>query len=156
MKRILIDEARCGITKGGFACGPVPGSVVASVKYTYDNETEYLICEEFDGFPDFFLSKKDFFDDIMEDELSDKVTEMMDKTRIINLGEIELGEYDETFKSIESNPDSIYIPLVRYLITLVRCKKEETDNIINMAKNKYADELVIPVSDVESEYYESL
>ena len=30
---ILIEEIKCGITEGGFACGPVDGNVVVSMKF---------------------------------------------------------------------------------------------------------------------------
>ena len=46
------------------------------------------------------------------------------------------------------------IPLIRYIIALVRCDMSEVGSIIAMAEGKYADELDIPVSDVEEEYTE--
>ena len=34
MKRYLIEDAKCGLTEGGMACGPVSGNAVVSVKYS--------------------------------------------------------------------------------------------------------------------------
>ena len=33
MKRYFIEDAQCGITEGGMACGPVGGNVVATVRF---------------------------------------------------------------------------------------------------------------------------
>ena len=62
------------------------------------------------------------------------------------------GDYSTTFESIADDPKNPAIPLVRYLITLVRCDMDDVENLIQMASGKYADQLDIPVSDVEEEF----
>ena len=63
-------------------------------------------------------------------------------------------DYYGVFSSIADDPNNPAAPLIRYLITLVRCRMEETEEIIMLGKNRYADELSIPVSDVETDYME--
>ena len=55
MKRYVIENASCGITEGGVACGPVFGSVVATIKIKND-KTQYLSLVEVQGFPNFYLT----------------------------------------------------------------------------------------------------
>ena len=45
-------------------------------------------------------------------------------------------------------------PLVRYLITLVRCETGDVEKLIASAKGRYVDELDIPASDVEEVFFE--
>ena len=40
MEKYLIEEAKCGITDGGMACGPVAGTVVAEVKFKKGRKTK--------------------------------------------------------------------------------------------------------------------
>ena len=70
---------------------------------------------------------------------------------------IEFGDgYDETFESIANGADDPAVPLIRYLVALLRCELDEVNGLIEMAKNRYADELDIPMSDVEEEWLEDL
>ena len=39
---------------------------------------------------------------------------------------------------------------------MIRCELDEVNGLIEMAKNRYADELDIPMSDVEEEWLEDL
>ena len=64
MKRYLIENAKCGITDGGIACGPVSGSVIATVKFKEGEKSQYFSLAEVSGFPNFFLTDKDVFDDL--------------------------------------------------------------------------------------------
>ena len=153
MKKFFIEEAKCELTKGGIACGPVDPNVVTSVKYKSGDETKWISLVEVMGIPNFLLADKDIYDGLVKEDDSDK--EFWEYTQLINIGEfngIELGEYSDIFYSISEDPENPAIPLIRYMIALTRCPMEEVAGLIAMAKGKYADELDIPISDEEEDF----
>lgn len=158
MKRYLIENAKCGITDGGIACGPVSGSVIATVKFKEGEKSQYFSLAEVSGFPNFFLTDKDVFDDLIKEDFSDKEFESyMNASYISDFDGLELGgEYEDVCSSIHETPENPAVPLLRYIIALVRCPMEDVDGLIQMAAGKYADELEIPISDIEEDYMEDL
>lgn len=156
MKRYFIETAKCGITAGGMACGPVPGHVVTTIKFNAGGESKWLSLVEVEGIPNVFLTDKDIYEDLMKDDYNDVAfTEYLNEHAIDEFDGIPFDDdYYGVFDSIADNPDNPAAPLIRYLIALVRCKMEETDGIIKLGENRYADELTIPVSDVENDYME--
>ena len=155
MKRYFIEEAKCGLTAGGFACGPVPSNIVVTVKFRENDETQWLSSVEVGGIPNYYLADKDFHEDLVKEDFNDEeFTKYLDEHYISEFNGISLGEYPDTFCSFTDDPDNPAIPLVRYLITLVRCPMENVDALITMARGEYADELDLPASDVEAEFTE--
>ena len=154
MKRYFIETAKCGITEGGMACGPVPGNVVVTVQFKEGSTVQWLSLVEFDGIPNVYLSDKDIYEDLVAEDLDDeKFTEYMNENFIQEFNGIKFDDdYSTTFESIADDPKNPAIPLVRYLIALVRCDMDDVENLIQMASGKYADQLDIPVSDVEEEF----
>ena len=76
---------------------------------------------------------------------------------MINIGEfngIELGEYGDIFASFADDPENPAIPLIRYMIALTRCPLDQVEDLLNMARGKYVNELDIPASDVEEDFEE--
>ncbi len=157
MKRYFIVDAKCGVTEGGMACGPVGGNVIVTVKYNDGDKTYWLSNAEVMGIPNFYLTDKDVFDDLMEENFEDEVfTEYMQECFVGDFEDLFLGEYADVFSSIADDPENPAVPLVRYVVTLTRCSMDEVDGRIEMAKGKYADELDIPVSDVEKDFEDEL
>ncbi len=155
MAKYLIEEAKCGITDGGVACGPVEGTVVAEVKFKKGRKTMWLCLSETEGIPEFTLADRDIYDDLMKEDVDDGFVDYLEEHRAYDMDGLELGEdYEELFANISDSPDAPVIPLIRYIIALVRCDMSEVGSIIAMAQGRYADELDIPVSDVEEEYTE--
>ena len=92
---------------------------------------------------------------IRQDDDERKIYEYLDEHCIGDLNGIVFGEgYRDIFESIEDDSQNPAVPLIKYIITLVRCDMEDTEGLLAMAKGKYADELDIPMSDVEEEYLE--
>ena len=150
MKRYLIEEAKCGISNGGMACGPVPGSVVASVKVNDGSKVQWLTMSETDGILNVSLSENDIYDKLIEEKFDDDFLTFMEEHFIDDYEGIELGsDYSDILGSISDDPDNPAVPVLRYLIALIRCEMNDVDRLINMAVGHYADELDIPVSDVE-------
>lgn len=155
MKRFFIEEVKCGVSEGGMACGPMSGSVVATVKYRdNENESKWIYLVEVDGITNYFLVDEDFFDKLIEED--DKTIEMMNDGAIREFNGISLGDGDYDFDSLRENKDNPAVPLIRYIIGLVRCETEEIDGLVAIAKGKYIDEVEIPISDLEEEYLEDI
>ncbi len=154
MKRYLIEDTKCGVTAGGMACGPVPGDVVVTIKYNDGTESGWLNIVEVLGIPNYFLTEKDIYDDLMENDFDDEFTDYLEEHSISSFNGLDVGENSDVFCSISENPDNLAIPLIRYAIALVRCSMEELEELIEMGRGKYADELDVPASDLEEEYKE--
>ena len=156
MKRYFIEEAKCGVTEGGMACGPVPGNVVAAVRFREGEKSQWISLMEIDGsFPAVYLSDQDMYDDLLRDDVEDEeFFEHLEEQRIEDFEGITFGEdYSDIFMSMEDDPENPAIPLIRYLIALVRCGWDEVEAITRMA-GRYADEMDIPMSDAEEDYRE--
>ena len=156
MKRYLIEDAKCGISDGGIACGPVPGHVVTSVKFSDGEESRWLNLAEVDGMPNVYLTEEEVYEAMIKDDPEDEtLTERLEEDYIEGLDGIAFGmDYSETFASIEEEPDSPAVPLIKYMIALTRCEMGDVQSLLKLGIGRYADELEIPVSDVEEEYLE--
>ena len=156
MKRFFIEDVKCGITEGGFACGPVGGNVVVTIQFKEEGKTQWLSLVEVDGIPNVFLFDKDVHDELVKEDFdNEQFTKYMGDHSIHEFNGIELnGDYRDAFGCIDKDPDNPAVPVVRYLITLVRCDMDDVEELISMAIGKYADELDIPESDVEEDYYD--
>ncbi len=65
---------------------------------------------------------------------------------------LSLGEYEDVLDSIKDDLQNPAVPVIRYLISLVRCAENEEEKLLSMAIGKYADELEIPANDIEEDY----
>ena len=156
MKRYFIEDAKCGITEGGMACGPIGGNVVVTVQFKDEEKTQWLSLVEVQGIPNCFLFDKDVHDELVKEDFDDEeFTNYMNEHEINEFNGIEFnGDYSDAFNCFEEDPENPAIPLVKYLITLVRCDMDDVEGLISMARGRYADELDIPASDLEEEYFE--
>ena len=154
MKRYMIEEAKAGITNGGMACGPIFGFAVASVKYTDGEESKWLSMVEVEGIPNFNITDKDVYDILVEeDDNNEEFMELVNNPAGPSDG-FDFGtDYYEFFEHIASVPDDPMNPVVKFLITLVRCSLGEEESIIKPAIGKYADELTFPEFEEEDEEY---
>ena len=150
MKRYYIEEAKCGLTEGGFACGPVSGHVVVTVRFNDGGGSRWVTAVEVDGIPNFFLLDRDVHDKAVRED--DETLEWMYPRFTRDFNGLETGDYFDMFRSIADDPENPAVPLLRYIIVLLRCPMDDVDGLIGMAAGKYADELGIPVSDVEEDF----
>ena len=154
MKRYFIEEAKCGVTKGGMACGPDLADVVAAVKFNTGADPQWISLVEVEGgIPCAYLSDKDIYEDLQKDVMEDEeFIEYLQGYSINDFNGITLnGDYFGTFMIIDEDPENPAVPLVRYLIALVRCGWEDLEELIGMA-GQYADEMDIPMSDEEEDF----
>ncbi len=153
MKKFLIEEVKCGVSEGGIACGPVSGSVVVTIRFNDGSRSRWFSISEFEGFPNYYLADEDPHDLLVEEDFDDeRFTTFHEEHRIDDFNGLELGdEYRDLFEAIAEDPENPAIPLIRFAVAMVRCSMDEEEDLIKMAVGKYADELDIPVSDVEDE-----
>lgn len=153
MKRYFVEDAKCEVVGAGMAASVVIGAV----KYKCEDETGWLYLEEAQGFPMFYQTEEDIFEDLLKDNIDQEEFESYREDSIDELDGIELTDsYEEIFENIHTNMDSPAVPLLRYIITLVRCDMEDLKPIIALGKGNFIDEVEIPRSDEEEDFYEEL
>ena len=154
MKRYYIEDVRCDVVGAGMdAC-----VVIGGVKYRSSDENgdkeRWLYLEEIEGtFTEFYETEEDIFDDLCRDNIPQEEFEACrENNRIGEIDGIELPtEYEELFENFREHEDSPALPLLRYLILVVRCDMEELAPTIAMGRGRYIDEVQVPKSDLEEE-----
>ena len=149
MKRYRILDAKCGISEGGVACGPVEGNVVATVKYSDGVITKWLTNVEVTGIPNFYISEEDYFEKFIVDDESDEEFNSFLNENVTSFEGIELGDYDDIVDIVNEcveNPASI---LLKYVIALTRCDIDEIEELMHKAVGHYVDEIYSPGDDEE-------
>ncbi len=152
MKRFLIEDAKCGISNGGMV-----SDVVACVRFNDGDVAKWLYyIDTGAGIPMVCETYDDIYDKLIENNGDDEeFYKYVDNHTVSEFNGLEIGDEGELiFDSIYSDPKNPAAPLLKYIVTLCRCGSENTDGLINMAINKYVDELEIPASDIEQEYLE--
>ena len=149
-KKYFIEDAKCGVTEGGIACGPVPGDVVATVKYTADGETNWFTNIEYDGIASFYLTKEDIFDKAMKDDSDDKeFWDFMNDSSIEEFEGISLGDYPYVVDGLNENLNNNASALIKYLIILTKCSNEDIEKVIADGKGRYAEDLFPENEEIE-------
>ena len=154
MNRYFIENVRCDISGFGISCGRIVGHPVVTVKFRDAEKTQWLSLVEVEGIPNAFLLDKDLHDFIVKEDFeNDELWEYLNENEIGEFNGIALGgDYSYTFKSIAADPDNPAVPLLRYIIAVIRCNVLDVDELIHMATGKFADALEIPISDMEADY----
>ena len=148
MKRFLIEDAKCGVANAS----PMMGIVATSVKFNDGESSKWFNLAEVDGIPCFYLTEKDVYDVLIENDFDDEMQEFFDKSSILEFEGITLGEYGDIFDSIYENPDNPAVPFLRYVFALTRCDLKDVDKLVKKAVGKHVDEIKVPISDVEDDY----
>ncbi len=157
MKRYFIEEAKCGVTEGGMACGPVSGNVVVTVKFKEGSKVQWISLVEVDGIANVYLADKDIHESLIAEDIDDEeFTQYMEDHYISEFDGLDVGaEYGDWLDSIEEDPENPAVQLIRLLLALAWCKPGRPEaELIEMAKGRYADELDIPESAVEDVFNE--
>ena len=154
-KRFFIEDVKCGVTKGGIACGPVSGNAVTSIKYLDGEHSKWINLVDVSGSLNTFLTDIDIYDKLIEENFEDQeFTEFMHKTFISEFEGIKLEDFYNVYGYMKEHPDNPANPLLRYLFAVTLCGWDDLDRLIVMGKGKYADELDVPMTDLELELEE--
>lgn len=142
MGKYYIKEVKYGVSDGGVACGPVGENVNVSVNIIEGNKSYWITNSEVTGIPNFYMTDIDIFDKLMNiNSENEEFVEYMNEKFIDKFDGILLGEYEDIFESIAKSSDNSAAKLIRYIVLITRCKEDEVDNLIAMAKEKYVDEI---------------
>lgn len=158
MGRYLIKDVKCGVTKGGMACGPVSGNVVASVLYENDGEEKWIHVVEVEGMPNTFITPEDLHDVLIQDDYDAEYVEELENTTENEIGGISLTAesyydiYDEIYNGDDVTDEDK--SLIRFVIAIVRLDWDAIDALKKKAIGHYTDEIDIPTTDEEEEYLE--
>lgn len=154
MKRYYILDVKTGMAEGGMACGPVPGTIFSAVKYSDGRELKWLYLAEAMGFPNFYLTDEDVFDQLEEEDIEDTdFTEFLNDHFLETFEGISVSiDYDEVLASYKHDSDNPAVPLIRYMIALCRCPEENLEALKKAGKGHYVDEIDIPKTDLEEDY----
>lgn len=154
MKRYLIENAKYGITDGGIACGPVDGNVVVTVKYNDGESCKWLSVVDVMGTLNFFLLDKDAHDEIMKEDIKDEsFTNYLNDHYITEFDGLEIGmEYGEAIENLSENGDDPAAAMIRYVLYLTYSDEESTKKMIAESIGKYADELEVPMKEMEEAF----
>ena len=145
MSRYRVLEAKCGVGEGGIACGPVGGPVIAEIRLSDENSSEfYLSLIEVDGIANWFRTDRSTIDDLLSGNNDESIFDYL------NDNSLPLGEYGDV---LDEKEDELY-QAYRYLIYLVRCEMDEAEPFIQSTAGKYLDEIEVPMSDIEEELLE--
>ena len=152
MKQFVIENVQVGVSKGGSACGPVGGHVIAEVRVrnVEDGVITYHSLAEIENSLSFTLSNESTYDGQIEEDYDD--TEFWDK---ISAGENgSYNDYNEFYNDLENheNCDEDRSLIWRYLAYMVRADWDEVDRMKANSIGKILGTFEIPVCDAEKEF----
>ena len=155
MKKLLVEDVKVGVSRGGMACGPVSGSVVAEVCIRdLEKETvKYYSLTEVEGIPNLCETDESTYDRQIE-EVDDKEFWEMLIARVSS----DFSDYDDFF-SIQGEMklrDPEFVLICKYLIYMVRADWEEVEQLKASSVGKCLGDFDIPISDLEQEYLDDI
>ena len=137
MKRFLIEDVRVGISKGGIACGPVPGNVIGEIVLRdEDRNATYHCMAEVSGTLNFYESESSIY--------QGQIDEDFDNAEFADLMESSFTEgYDSYYDEVNAmQPLSVTARIRKYLAYVVRADWPEIDSL-------KADTIGKLISDIE-------
>ena len=152
MKRFLIEDVRVGISKGGIACGPVPGNVIGEiVLQDEDGKATYHCMAEVSGTLNFYESKASLY--------QGQIDEDFDNAEFADLLESSFTEgYDSYYDFYDEvnamQALSVIARIRKYLVYMVRADWPEIDRLKVETIGKLISDIEIPLCDEEAEYLE--
>ena len=152
MKRFLIEDVHVGISKGGIACGPVPGNVIGEIVLRdEDGKATYHCMAEISGTLNFYESESSVY--------QGQIDEDFDNVEFVNLMESSFTEeydsYCDFYDEVNAlQPLSVTARIRKYLAYIVRADWPEIDLLKADTLGKLISDIEIPLCDVEAEYLE--
>ena len=145
MREYYIEDIRSDALNGGTL-----GFAAGAVKFTEDDESQWLSAVDMDGVPNVYLSDECIFDELMENP-GDETLERSNRYYITEFNDIDVTDYEEAYRCMEQDPDNPAVPLIKLLIALLRSDWDDAGKLADAASGRYADEVDIPMTDIEEE-----
>ncbi len=156
MKSFLIEDVRVGISKGGMACGPVGGHVVAEVQVRdmESGEQSWHSLAEVEGTLNFIETNESTFDTQIEEDFDNE--EAWQTVKDGDAGGY--CDYYEFYDDLTAHDtcDEDHAPIWKLLAYLVRADWDETESFKTECIGKRLNDLEIPVCDAEQNYLDEL
>lgn len=152
MKKLFVEDVKVGVSKGGMACGPVPGHVVAEVclRAEEDGTVKYYSLAEVEGIPNFFETDVSTFDRQIEDDGDDEEFWDMLSEHIAGDFSDYRGFFDNQEEMELHDPEHMLI--WKFLIYLVRSDWDEIEQMKAVSIGKCLGDFEIPVCDLEQDW----
>ena len=152
----MIEDVKIGVSKGGMACGPVEGHVVAEVRIrdTETNTVTFYAVTEVGGTLNFASTPESTYDIQIEENYNDK-----EAWKKVDDGEDGgYSDYDEFYEDLEKHEicNEAFAPIWKYLAYIVSVNWDEVNRMKAESIGKCLGEFEIPVCDAEQEYLDSL
>ena len=152
MKKFLVEDIKVGVSKGGIACGPVDGLVVAEICLR-DTETSAVVFHaltEVGGTLNFTQSDRSTFDIQVEENYEDG-----DSWAIVEKSfSGGYSDYEEFYEDL-TTCDEEHQLIWKLLAYLVRAGWDKITETKDYCTGKLLSEIELPVCDAELEYSES-
>ena len=152
MKRFFVEDVRVGISKGGIACGPVPGNVIGEIVLRNENgKAAYHCMAEVAGTLNFYESESSIY--------QGQIDENFDNAEFANLLESSFTEgydsyYDFYAEVNAMQPLSVTARIRKYLAYIVCADWPEIDRRKADTIGKLVSDIQIPLCDAEAEWLE--
>ena len=137
MAKQLIEDIKVGVSGGGMACGPVPGSVVTEMKLrdTGDDSVMFYGITEVEGIENYMKSEESLYDIQIADDFSDE-----EGWKKVYAADVQ--DYDEND------------PIWKLLYYFVRADWDAVNEMKQKCIGKYLEDIEIPVYDEDEDEYE--
>ncbi len=134
MAKHLIEDIKVGVSGGGIACGPVPGSVVTEMKLrdTEDNSVTFYGITEVEGIENYLRSEESLYDIQIADDSSDE-----EGWKKVYAADVQ--DYDEED------------PIWKLLYYFVRADWDAVEEMKPKCIGKYLEDIEIPECDEEDD-----
>lgn len=152
MKKFLVEDISVGVSKGGIACGPVNGLVVAEIRLrdTETNEVSFHALTEVGGTLNFTQSDRSTFDIQIKENYEDS-----DSWAIVEAGfSGGYSDYEEFYEDL-TTCDKEHQLIWKLLAYLVRAGWDEIAEMKSRYTGKLLNEIEVPACDAEQEYLDS-
>lgn len=152
MKKFLIEDISVGVSKGGIACGPVSGLVVAEIclRDTETNTVTYHALTEVGGTLNFTQSNRSTFDIQVEENYADSASWAIVEDSFSG----GYSDYEEFYEDLPSCDEEHRI-IWKLLACLVRADWDEIAEMKGLYTGKLLSDIEIPTCDAEQEYMEN-
>lgn len=134
MAKQLIENIKVGVSGGGIACGPVPGSVVTEMQLrdTEDNSVMFYGITEVEGIENYLRSEESLYDIQIADDSSDE-----EGWKKVYAADVQ--DYDEED------------PIWKLLYFFVRADWDAVEEMKPKCIGKYLEDIEIPECDEEDD-----
>lgn len=152
MKKFLVEGINVGVSKGGIACGPVDGLVVAEIrlKDVEANAVIFHALTEVGGTLNFTQSDRSTFDIQVKENYEDQ-----EAWALVEAGYVGgYSDYDEFYEDL-ATCDEEHRLIWKLLACLVRADSDKFAEIKGRCTGKLLSEIEIPLCDAEQAYKES-